>query len=60
MIVMAKSMVSVGFEIPGHDEMNIRLDSDQSLLDYDIIIFMPTISGTFGYSHQQYKGKPCL
>lgn len=57
---MAKSIISVGFEIPGYDDHCLRLNSDQSLLDYDIIIFAPRISGTFSYSQQQYKGKPWL
>jgi hypothetical protein len=57
---MAKSIISIGFDIPGYDDQCLRLDSDQSLLDYDIIIFTPQISGTFPYNQTQFKGKPWL
>lgn len=57
---MVKSIISIGFDIPGYDDQCLRLDSDQSLLDYDIIIFTPQISGTFSYSQTQFKGKPWL
>jgi hypothetical protein len=57
---MAKSIVTVGFEIPGHSENFFPLTSDQSLLDFDIIVFMPDISGMLGYGTEQYQGKLCL
>lgn len=57
---MAKSIVSVGFEIPGHSDKFLSLESDQSLLDYDIVVFTPDISSLFGYGFEQYQGKPCL
>ncbi|MFA6560638.1 MAG: hypothetical protein WCV00_01860 [Verrucomicrobiia bacterium] len=57
---MAKSIISVGFEIPGHRDSFLSLDSDQSLLDYDIVVFTPDISSLFGYGCEQYQGKPCL
>ena len=55
-----KSIVSVGFEIPGHTDKYLPLSSDQSLLDYDIIVFTPDISEMFGYGVERYQGKPCL
>jgi hypothetical protein len=57
---MSKSIISVGFEIPGHDDKYFSIDSDQSLLDYDIIVFRPKISGAFSYTYEQFRGKPCL
>lgn len=57
---MAKSIISVGFEIPGHRDSFLSLDSDQSLLDYDIVVFTPNISSLFGYGLEDYQGKPCL
>jgi len=41
---MAKSVATIGFEIPGHSKQYISLDSEKSLLDYDVIVFQPDIS----------------
>lgn len=57
---MTKSLISIGFEIPGHPDKSLSLSSDQSLLDYDIIIFRPDISELYGYGAEQYQGKLCL
>ena len=57
---MNKSLISIGFEIPGHPDKSLSLSSDQSLLDYDIIIFRPDISEMYGYGAEPYQGKLCL
>ena len=57
---MNKSLISIGFEIPGHSDKYLPLSSDQSLLDYDIIVFKPEISGLYGYGAEPYQGKLCL
>lgn len=46
--------------MPGHSDKFLSLESDQSLLDYDIVIFTPDISSLFGYDLEQYQGRPCL
>jgi hypothetical protein len=56
---MAKSIVSVEFEIPGHSEKYLEFSSDQSLLDFEIIIFQPDISDYVSWS-EQYQGKASL
>ena len=55
-----KNIVSVGMELPGADVKNISLRSKISLLDYDVIIVDPAIHSFYGYSYEDYKGKPCL
>jgi len=57
---MNKSLISIGFEIPGHPDESLPLSSDQSLSDYDIIVFRPDISELFGYGTEQHQGKPSL
>jgi len=56
---MARSIVSVGFEIPGGKAKYTSLSSKLSLLDYDIAVFNPGIGEFYGYG-EQYLGKPCL
>ena len=55
-----KSVVSVGADIPGADIENISLKSKVSLLDYDVAIINPAIYDFYGYSYEDYLGKPCL
>jgi len=55
-----KKIVSVGMVIPGADVKNISLKSKSSLLDYDVIIIDPEINSFYGYSYDDYQGKPCL
>ena len=57
---MTKSLISIGFEIPGHSDKSLMLSSDQSLLDYDIIVFRPDVSELYGYGAEQHQGKLCL
>jgi len=57
---MGKKIVTVGLEIPGHSNLYLSLNSDQSLLDYDIIVFVPDISDLSNSYGEYYQGKPCL
>lgn len=54
-----KKIISVGFQFPSEEIESISFFSDQSLLDYDIIIFEPTL-GDDHYSHEKFNGKPRL
>lgn len=55
-----KNIVSIGMEIPGADIKTISLMSKSSLLDFDVIIIDPAIRNFYGYSYDDYQGKPCL
>jgi len=55
---MARTILSVGFEVPGGEVNEVSLLSNQSLLDADIIIFKPGIPYTYGSN--TYLGKDCL
>jgi hypothetical protein len=56
---MAKKRIfTVGFELPGDDFESIEFDSDQTLLDADIVLFEPTL-GVYE-SYQDYNGKDVL
>ena len=57
---MAKNIATIGYEIPGFSSQLIALGSDQSLLDYDVIIFQPDISEFLGWSSSHFQGKPSL
>jgi hypothetical protein len=54
---MAKTIISVGYQIPGHSDIFHRFSSDQSLLGADIIVFQPTVDI---YSTDTYLGLPSL
>jgi len=56
---MARTVVSVGFEIPGGKAKDTSLNSKASLLDYDVAIINPNIVAFYGYG-EKYLGKPCL
>lgn len=56
---MAKNIVTVGLEIPAHSENYVSIKSEQSLLDYDVIVFVPDISDLNSYG-EYYQGKPSL
>jgi hypothetical protein len=56
---MARSIIAVGFEIPGDQAKYASLHSKLSLLDYDIAVFNPVIREFHLYS-EEYLGKPCL
>lgn len=55
---MAKSIISVGFNIPGYPDTHFELNSNQSLLDYDVIVFNPDISTILVDQPRRHKGKP--
>jgi hypothetical protein len=55
-----KNVVSIGYDIPGADIEKISLKSKASLLDYDVVIINPAIYDFYGYSYDEYLGKPCL
>jgi len=55
---MARTILSVGFEVPGGEIDEIELLSNRSLLDADIIVFQPGIPYTYG--GDTYLGKDCL
>ncbi|WP_218398533.1 hypothetical protein [Alteromonas lipotrueae] len=55
-----KNVVSIGMEIPGADIKTLSMKSKSSLLDFDIIIIDPAIDDFYGYSYEDYQGKPCL
>lgn len=54
------NVVSIGINIPGTDIKEVSLKSKVSLLDYDIVIIDPAIYSFYGYSYDEYQGKPCL
>jgi hypothetical protein len=55
-----KTIFAVGIDIPSDGVKYVRFNSDMSLLDADIVVFNPDISGMYGYSYEHYQGKPCL
>src|SRR3989304_6158413 len=50
-----KNIISIGFEIPGHEGFR-PYSSDQSLLDADIIVFEPNFSCYT--TIESYQGRP--
>lgn len=56
---MSKTIASVDCEIPGGLSEFIAFDSRASLLDWDIIIFNPSIT-EFTFAPSTYQGKPSL
>jgi len=56
---MKKNIISVGFSVPASRVSAIDFDSNQSLLDADIVIFDPDISEHTDVS-DFHQGKPCL
>jgi hypothetical protein len=56
---MAKRRIfTVGFALPGDEFECIDFDSDQTLLDADIILFQPTLGDHYGT--ESYNGRPLL
>src|ERR1035437_9672861 len=55
---MAKTILSVGFAVPGDEVEDVGALSNMSLLDADIVIFQPGIPYTYG--GDTYLGKDCL
>jgi len=55
---MSKHVISVGFKIPGEASEFVEFNSDDSLLDADIVVFSPNLES---YSvDETYRGKDCL
>lgn len=53
-----KTIMSIGFDMPGGDAEHISIASSQSLLDADIIVVQPNI---YSYlSSDRFQGKPSL
>ena len=50
-----RSVLSVGYQIPGLGNNYLEFDSNRSLLDADVVLFYPTLRGF--YSNQYYQGK---
>jgi hypothetical protein len=59
-IMPKKKIATVGFWVPGHNEMYMSFNSNTSLLDFDIAIFDPNIRSFFGNNYREYRGKPTL
>lgn len=55
-----RTIASVGYNIPGTNVEDINIKSKISLLDYDVVIFDPSIYDFYGYGCENYLGKPCL
>ena len=51
-----KRIFTVGFDLPGEEFEYIEFDSDQSLLDADIILFRPGFGNH--YPSEDYQGEP--
>ena len=54
-----KKIISVGAELSSDDVDYCSIDSDSSLLDWDIVLFKPVIDDLLRYI-DYYKGKPSL
>jgi hypothetical protein len=50
-----RNILTVGYEIPGFSDRYLSFSSDRSLLDADVILFMPTLNDF--YSATYYQGK---
>lgn len=56
---MAKKILAIGLEVFNDNIEYCDFRTNQSLLDWDIILFKPDISGYIGYA-STYQGKPSL
>ena len=54
-----KTVFTVGIELPGHVGEYVEFSSDKSLLDADIVVFLPNMSDVHDSSGGYYKGKRC-
>lgn len=56
---MAKKIISIGYEIPGHSDLYHAYSSDSSLLDADLVIFVPKFHSYHLDPYDgQHAGKP--
>ena len=53
---MKKNVLSVGYDFPGNVVKTLNFKSKQSLLDADIILFMPTLSD-YSCEYSNFNGK---
>jgi hypothetical protein len=58
--VAKQSFVGVGVSLASDDVDYIDFDSDASLLDWDVALFRPDISGFYAHEYDQYQGKRSL
>jgi hypothetical protein len=56
---VAKTLLIVGFELASDDAHEEDFTSRTSLLDWDIVLFRPTIDEFISYG-EEYKGRPSL
>lgn len=58
---MAKEIITVGIELPGGKAQNCEIKSNQSLQDYDLVVFDPNPYTIYSYGRStDYNGLPCL
>lgn len=55
---VSKRLITVGVEIPGVDAESVDVLARRSLLDADIVVFVPEIPNFYG--SDTYNGKTCL
>jgi len=55
-----KRIFTVGFELPGEEFELVDFDSDQTLLDADVILYQPSLGYCRFEYGQQWEGKPIL
>lgn len=58
--MVAKKILSVGFELASNDVKYSDFQAGISLLDWDIVLFKPVISSYITYASDYYQGKPSL
>lgn len=56
----AKTFGSIGCEVPGGFSEFVSFESRASLLEWDIILFNPSITQYLGTYYETYQGKPSL
>jgi hypothetical protein len=57
---MAKKIITIGFSLASSEIRTEYFQSKTSLLDWDIILFKPSIDSLTNFASDDYLGKPCL
>lgn len=57
---MAKTVITIGFDLASDDTYYEGFESKMSLLDWDIVLFKPNAGFLYSAFGDQYKGKPSL